>query len=124
MRILITSADPAILDTIQQQLAADLGAADLDRFITLTPVESPESTRAASGRAIGAIFLTAVAAGGAGTVLMGEMGKFAPVLEAYVKRDDIQLSVEKPDGTRVQIDGNARYIERLLTRALQDSADQ
>ena len=122
MRILVTSADPAILATIQQQLTADLGAADLHRLITVTPIESPESTKAPSGRMMGAILVTAVGAGGAGTVLMGELGKFAPVLEAYVQREDVQISVEKADGTKIEMDGNARYIEKLLNRILQDEA--
>lgn len=122
--ILFRSDNAELIQKLTTQINLDLQQVELDTDLQLSaPItESGDITRG-DPIALTTVALTAVAAGGALTVLLGKDGflsALAKVLEKYVEGQQVEVLIESDDGSKLQVKGPVGEIKAILKQIQQD----
>lgn len=119
MQIYLTADDPALLQTVAAELAADLRAADLQGIFSQQLLTEDGEPLKGDLVSLGTIVLTAVGTGGVLTVAVQQL---ANIIAVWQRKVDITL--ETKDGRKIALSGPARDIQEALRQVLQQENQQ
>lgn len=120
MELLLESDDMGNLSEVRDEMARLIAAQGLGDVLALGSIEVQEVRKAHRGdpATLWTVLAVALGAGGALTVAVSEKGfltQLARILEKHLESRRIRAVIhETPKTTRIELEGSARRIEKLL----------